>query len=196
MPRRLFALAAAMSLVLCLALVVLLVRSYFVGDICHLRPSARTDTTTAPWGETDTWCRQYSVHSGRGRLQLVRRELQETRASPPGRTQARSDQAVSDLNGGRTRSDRWFNTLGFGYFKRDKQYTSRGKMTETLWGFLILTAPDWSLVALTAVLPAAWALGHATRRRRLARLARQQCPRCGYDLRATPGRCPECGYGT
>jgi len=50
--------------------------------------------------------------------------------------------------------------------------------------------PHWFL--LTACLPlpvvAVW-----LRRRRRLRTSAGLCWRCGYDLRATPGRCPECG---
>jgi hypothetical protein len=68
------------------------------------------------------------------------------------------------------------------------------------WTFLNasqLSMPSGGLVALTAVLPAAWALSWLTgvlaqqRGRRAARLG--LCRQCGYDLRTTPGRCPECG---
>ena len=48
--------------------------------------------------------------------------------------------------------------------------------------------PDWFVAALLSVLP-------ARARRRWQRRVHPpgHCRRCGYDLRATPGRCPECG---
>jgi hypothetical protein len=46
--------------------------------------------------------------------------------------------------------------------------------------------PHGFLVLLTAMPPALAAL-------RLRRRKRGCCPTCGYDLRATPDRCPECG---
>jgi hypothetical protein len=50
--------------------------------------------------------------------------------------------------------------------------------------------PAWSIVALTAILPAIWLSRH---RRASHRRRNNKCPTCGYDLRATPTRCPECG---
>ena len=53
-----------------------------------------------------------------------------------------------------------------------------------------LTLPAWLTLPATAALPGLWA-ARWRRRRRAARAG--SCSRCGYDLRATPGRCPECG---
>jgi hypothetical protein len=53
-----------------------------------------------------------------------------------------------------------------------------------------LEVPAWSLFLLTLVLPL-WQAVSGYRRFRAVRHG--CCARCGYDLRATPGRCPECG---
>ena len=54
-------------------------------------------------------------------------------------------------------------------------------------GFVL---PLWQPAALTLVLPA---LGFHRPRRAIRRHRANQCPHCGYDVRATPTRCPECG---
>jgi hypothetical protein len=55
-----------------------------------------------------------------------------------------------------------------------------------------LIIPLWLVMLPCAVAPIA-RLRAIIRIRR--RVKRGLCPRCGYDLRATPGECPECGMG-
>jgi len=50
--------------------------------------------------------------------------------------------------------------------------------------------PDWPLLVIGAVLAVPMARRIS---QRVARCKSGFCPKCGYDLRATPERCPECG---
>ena len=56
-----------------------------------------------------------------------------------------------------------------------------------------LFVPHWAVAAFLLVLPARRGLGWLRSRRRARR---GDCRACGYDLRASPDRCPECGVAT
>jgi hypothetical protein len=56
-----------------------------------------------------------------------------------------------------------------------------------------VTVPHWFVLLAGMALPA-WRFGRVRRRSvAAARAASGLCTRCGYDLRATPNQCPECG---
>ena len=84
---------------------------------------------------------------------------------------------------------------------REWQYVRNGESSELMGVGARHTPADrpWRreafaplvLVAFLFAVPPALLLLRVTRRR--ARRAGGRCGRCGYDLRATPGRCPECG---
>ena len=57
----------------------------------------------------------------------------------------------------------------------------------------VLSVPYLPVLLLSGILPGVWVRGFAHRRRAARRARAGRCPACGYDLRGTTHRCPECG---
>jgi hypothetical protein len=57
----------------------------------------------------------------------------------------------------------------------------------------VIYLPLWLLGILFGIGPIKFAVQKYRHACRTSRAAKGHCPKCGYDLRATPDRCPECG---
>ena len=171
MLRRLFTVLSALSLLLCVAVVALWVRSYWRSDILQ-SPDRRHAAMTSPgavwvnsadrpywdgtpWHQSDVadpaFYRKFGPTFG-----------YTVRPAPGGASHA---------------------ALGFVYLS----YVEASPRPPCR--FTYIAVPLWFPLLVSLVMPAIW----LRRGRRPASAG--LCPHCGYDLRATPGACPECGTG-
>ena len=179
-----------LSLLLCVAVAVLWVRSHFAQDFLD-----RSAVTTTPAGFR-MW--SYSLATWRGvlRVAAVRHELDET-AMPASLYERHLDIARAQEH--EYKRLKWRSRRAEEFPVTDDQPLSR-------WGFIwqlideqnaghrglaFAASLPWWLMLLLCSVPLDLRFASWMRRRR--RPHRQLCPSCGYDLRATPDKCPECG---
>jgi hypothetical protein len=171
-------LLTALSLLLCVAVVALGVRSYWVADELRWTRADNVGRVHYRWYAT--------IVSSRGGLAICQdAEVYELASITP--QEAAAPTGVWLWSGWKRRPADAYPTPAFSMRVPPSGFhiawqTSPGTVLREL------IVPYWSLAFLTAVLPAAW-LTRSRRNRSRAGL----CTVCGYDLRATPGRCPECG---
>jgi hypothetical protein len=166
MKRRLLNFLTVLSLLLCVAVAVLWVRSYWMADA---------------WG----WARESAaVHAGAdsGRLRVGWTVLAPGSTFAPSKTMHISWRLGVDPPA--ITLPTTVSILGFA--------VHRNKLPS---GFdsAILLLPFWFVAGVASLPPAVLLRAARRRREREQQMRNHLCSRCGYDLRATPGRCPECG---
>jgi hypothetical protein len=198
-----FNVAAALSLILCLATAALWVRSYWRLDaISRATVEGGPGADSEAGGPTSVFT---GFESERGGLLLYRSRQSIHRLDPPDYGKFRAEQ---EPHGWRHRTmppDRYPDTEGIDddpivnvrfagflvlYERFDVVSDVQGRLVNGRVADLTVILPHWFLLMTLLVVPTTWWLRF---HRQTMRRARGHCGRCGYDLRATPGRCPECG---
>ncbi|HWE96828.1 MAG TPA: hypothetical protein VG269_22905 [Tepidisphaeraceae bacterium] len=169
MKRRSFTLLSFISLLLFLATTALWVRSYGPAD--------------SFWRQQPRYAwRQISAHGQFGILWVTVEDpaLANTAIVTLSHDQFRFGPQLNALGRGMPRR---FNAVGFSWY-------GPGGPAGTSWRLFI--TPIWFVWGLLMLLPWRWWVMNR-RGRRQWKIEHEICLKCGYDLRATPGRCPECG---
>ena len=180
--RRLLNLLTLLSLLLCVAVVALWVRSYWVFDRLMRLEGRRPD---GGYVRTDL-----KVALGRGSLYLEKDTTRSEREMPTFIATTIWHRFTDDESAGRSDYEnhhwdcRW---AGFRLFRNSLTPAESGGLDMSS-DLTILGIPLWALTLLTGVAPARWIYTRSRCRHTIG-----TCARCGYDLRATPDRCPECG---
>jgi len=170
---KLFNVVSAISALLCLMVIALWVRSYWLSDNwVRDAPSARMGVGSAlgriAWRHVSYTPGMPVQFNGAPGYQVIK---------------VTSPASVSVATPG---------SWSFAGFRGSHYQMAVGRPPAPSWAITIdeFTLPLWAPALASGVLPALWLLLWAHRRRRRTAGC---CPRCGYDLRATPDRCPECG---
>ena len=166
MKRRLFNLAAAVSLVLCLATVALWCRSI-----------VREDHWYALAGQVPA--AEFRIGDGHA-LVRDRRVPREALADDRIRWYHKSFSAPSVTD----------KVMLWQFQGRSSTAIALRSDPDVALSGWTLRLRIWPIVAMTSLLPALWTF--LTLRRR-QQYRQGLCPVCGYDLRASPDCCPECG---
>ncbi len=175
MRRRLFIVISALSLMLCLACIIMWVRSYWRYDEAGWNQRSRNGSV----GEAE----YFNVVSECGQLRF---DLQWYRGNAIAFPADWPTDGVSvrrpGLDSRPAVSGRYDDFGHFGFFY--------GSIVRPDLVSRSLLVPHWFLTIAAAISPSVWwCKARRTKRRNTAGL----CKKCGYDLRASKDRCPECG---
>ena len=193
MTRRLLNLLTPLSLLLCVAIVVLWVRS-----------GRRRDNVSLEWIGTAGDAAEHdavylsssvgSVELGRWRERYFEPDAQAVVGphATGGWRWFRRDFPFGSFSGVKRTLTLW-ERLGFGYRDEHVQVSDEdGERIVEASEHNAVMLPYWLLIIPVAALPLA--RGGRLLRPLLRRSSRSgRCSTCGYDLRASPDRCPECG---
>ena len=180
-------------LMLCLAVLVLWVRSYWRMDQASHKTASQGPVTSTvdirfAWSRRGWLCAsRFRRWDDQPRTQQEWRKLLEENGWSPG-WKARS---YGEAEAGPNPPTYSVQDAGWGPIRWDvERFTSKDFRMEsghlrTYHWFLALILGAWPITSLGL------AALRARKRRRAARAG--HCRQCGYDLRATPERCPECG---
>ena len=199
MKQRLPSFLAGVSAGLCVAVLLVIARSFVQMDELRWKRRSAEGTAvvsrTVYLGVTRGW-----VGFSRDRILATYETAGE--AAQSGRIHERRFEHTSMPPVSPRAINPWFwGRMGFNYFRRTQQHPiattpkvpGELRPTSAVSQQLIVTAPLWPFALLTGAPPLAWWVARRRRRNRERRASLGLCVRCGYDLRASPDKCPECG---